>query len=191
MEYMVSTYESQISVGGDEIYLNAERFNQPNHAEMVNKLFSEGVDGYPSVPVPRPTWTHTYDFGCTFTGVQFLDRECKNSVTNPDKGFLVLYCLDQLVTQDVVLCMLTTSEHFHFYRQDVVLCMLTTSEHFHFYRQRKMASVSEQHWQTNSYKLGQVGEWDIYQEDWIEKQPTLVQEILVVGNGGIVMEKIQ
>ena len=27
-EYMVSTHESQISDGGDEIYLNVERFNQ-------------------------------------------------------------------------------------------------------------------------------------------------------------------
>ena len=29
-------------------------------------------------------------------------------------GFLVLYCLDQLVTQDVALCMLMTSQCFHF-----------------------------------------------------------------------------
>ena len=67
-EYMVSTHESQIIVGGDELYLNAARFNQENHADIVNKLFSEMVDGYPSVPAPRPTCTHTYDFGCTFMG---------------------------------------------------------------------------------------------------------------------------
>ena len=53
IEYMVSTRESLISVGGDEIYLNAERFNQQNHAEIVNKLFSEAVDGYPGVLAPR------------------------------------------------------------------------------------------------------------------------------------------
>ena len=64
-EYMVSTHESRIIIGGDEIYLNAERFNQQNHADIVNKLFSEAVDGYPGVPAPRPTRTHTYDFGCT------------------------------------------------------------------------------------------------------------------------------
>ena len=68
-KYMVSTHESQIIVGGDELYLNAERFNQENHADIVNKLFSETVDGYPSVPAPRPTHTHTYDFGCAFRGV--------------------------------------------------------------------------------------------------------------------------
>ena len=68
-EYMVSTHESQICVGGDEIYLNAERFNQQNHADIVNKLFSEVVDGYPGIPTPRFTQTYTYDFGCTFMGV--------------------------------------------------------------------------------------------------------------------------
>ena len=68
-EYMVSTLESQIIIGGDEIYLNAERFNQHNHADIVNKLFSEAVDGYPSIPAPRPNRTYTYDFGCTFMAV--------------------------------------------------------------------------------------------------------------------------
>ena len=67
-EYMASTCESQISVGGDEIYLNAERFNQQNHANIVYKLFSEAIDGFPGIPAPRPTRTHTYDFGCTFMG---------------------------------------------------------------------------------------------------------------------------
>ena len=36
---MVSTSESQITVGREEIYLNADRFNQENHADIVNKLF--------------------------------------------------------------------------------------------------------------------------------------------------------
>ena len=67
-EYMVSTCESQIIIGGDEIYLNAERFNQHNHAGIVNKLFSEEIDGFPAIPEPRPTQTHTYDFGCIFMG---------------------------------------------------------------------------------------------------------------------------
>ena len=70
----------------------------------MNKLFSEVVDGYPSIPAPRPTLIHTYDFGCTFMGAQFLDGECKDSATDADKGFLVSHCLDQLVTQDVPLC---------------------------------------------------------------------------------------
>ena len=80
----------------------------------MNKLFSEAVDGYPSIPGPRPNQTHTYDFGCTFMGVQFLDGGHKDSATDADKGFLVLHYLDQLVTQDVALCMLMTSECFHF-----------------------------------------------------------------------------
>ena len=173
-EYMVSTHENRISVGGDGTYLNAERFNQQNHAEIVNKLFSEVVDGYPGIPAPRPTQTHTYDFGCTFMGVQFLDGECKDSATNADKGFLVLHYLDQLVRQDVALCMLMTSECFHFYRS------MKNGKH-----------IRTTHWQTNSYQLGQVGEQDLYEEDWLERPPTLVQEIPVVGNGGITMEKIQ
>ena len=69
----------------------------------MNKLFSEMVDGYPNIPTPRPTRTHTYDFGCTFMGVWILDGECKASATEADKGFMVLNCLDQLVIQDVEL----------------------------------------------------------------------------------------
>ena len=38
-KYIVSTSESQVIVDGEEIYLNAERFNQENHADIVNKLF--------------------------------------------------------------------------------------------------------------------------------------------------------
>ena len=115
-EYMASTLESKVIVGGDEIYLNPEKFNKENYAEIVNKLFSEMVDGYPNVSTPRPTQTHTYDFGCTFMGAWLLDGECKATATNPDKVFMVLHCLDQLVTQDVALCMLTTSNKFYFYR---------------------------------------------------------------------------
>ena len=66
-EYMVSTHESRISVGGDKINLNAEGFN--HHADIVSKLFSEVVDGYPGIPAPRLTQTYTSDFGCTFMGV--------------------------------------------------------------------------------------------------------------------------
>ena len=46
------------------------------------------------------------------------------------------------------------------------------------------------HWQINSYQPGQVGEEDLYKEDWLEKPSTLMQEILVVVDGGIMMEKI-
>ena len=81
--------------------MNPKRFNKENHAEKVNNLFSEMVDGYSNVPTPRPTQIHTHDFGCNFMGVQILDGECKASATEPDKGFMMLHCLDQLVTQDV------------------------------------------------------------------------------------------
>ena len=140
----------------------------------MNKLFSETVDGYPSVPAPRPTCTHTYDFGCTFMGVQFLDGECKDSATDADKGFQVLHCFDQLVTQDVALCMLTTSEWLYFYRS------MKNSKH-----------IKTTHWETNSYQLGQVREKDLYEEDWLEKPPTLMQERLVVVEEGITMEKLE
>ena len=118
----------------DEIYLNAERFNQHNQADIVNKLFSEAVDGYSGIPAPRPTQTHTCDFGCIFMGAQLLDGEYKDTATDADKGFLVLHCLDQLVTQYVALCMLTTSESFHFCRSI-----------------KNGKRIKTTHWQTNSY----------------------------------------
>ena len=66
------------------------------------------------------------------------------------------------------------------------------SECFHFYRSMKNGNhIRTTHWQTNSYELRQVGKQDIYEEDWLEKPPTLVQEIPVVGNGGITIENIQ
>ena len=166
-EYMVSTRESRIIYGRDEVYLNAERFNQEDHIDVVNKMFSETVEGYPSVPAPRPTHSHTFDFGCTFMGVRLVDGECKDIATDADKGFLVLHCLDQLVTQDVALCMLTTSERFYFFRSTKNdKCIKTTQ------------------WETNAYTLEYVGKEDLYKEDWIEQPPTLVQKILIAGLGG-------
>ena len=76
-EYMVSTHESRISDGGDEIYLNAERFNQQSHAEIVNKLFSEAVDGYPGILAPRPTRTHTYELALLSWERDFLVENAK------------------------------------------------------------------------------------------------------------------
>ena len=107
-------------------------------------------------------------------GVQILDGECKKSATNDDKGFLVLNCLDQLVTQDVTLCMLTTLTQFQFYRsRKTNKCMQTTL------------------CTTKSYYLWQVGEQDLYKDiDWLQKLPTLLQEILVVElEGGITKKK--
>ena len=74
----------------------------------------------------------------------------------------------------------------------MALCMLMISEHFHFYRSMKNGKrIKTTHWQTNSYKLGHVGEQDIYDKDWLQKPRTLVQEIPVEVDGGIMMQKIQ
>ena len=74
----------------------------------------------------------------------------------------------------------------------MALCMLMTSECFHFYRSTKNGKcIKTTHWETNSYQLGQVGEKDLYGEDWLKKPPTFVQEILVVVDGGITMQKIE
>ena len=113
-ENMASTLERQVIVERDEIYLNPGKFNEQNYAEIVNKLFSEMVDDYPNIPMPRPTRTHTYDFGYTFMGVWLLDGECKATAGNADKSFMVLHCLYQLVTQDMALYKLTTSNRFYF-----------------------------------------------------------------------------
>ena len=40
--------------------------------------------------------------------------------------------------------------------------------------------IKTTHWETNSYQLGQVREQDLYEEDWLEKPPTLMQERPVV-----------
>ena len=95
-------------------------------------------------------------------------------ITGISLSTLLSSILNQLVTLDVALCILTTSKCFHFYTSTKNgNCIKTTC------------------WQTNSYRLGQVGEDDLYKEDWFEKPPTLVQEILVAVDGGITMEKIQ
>ena len=155
--------------------MNPEKFNKENHAEIVNKLFSEMVDGYPNVPTPRPTQTHTYDFGCTFMGVWLLDGECKATATDADKGFVVLHCLDPLVTQDVALCMLTTSNQFDFYISTKMddKCMKTT------------------HCESNSYVLGQVGKDNHHRnKDWLQKLPTLLEVIPVAEVGGITNQMV-
>ena len=172
---MASTLESWVIVGGDEIYLNPEKFNKENHAEIVNKLFSEMVDGYPNVPTPRPTQTHIYDFGCTFMGAWLLDGECKATATNADKGFMVLHCLDQLVTQDMALHVLTTSNRFYFYRSLKIdtKCIETT------------------HCESNSYVLGQVGKEDHHRnKDWLQKLPTLLEVIPVAEVGRITYQMV-
>ena len=82
----------------------------------MHKLFYETVPGYPQVPATRPTRAHTYDFGCTYMGAWLIYGNCKGIATDADIGFMVSYSMDQLVTQDVALCMLTTSHWFQFYR---------------------------------------------------------------------------
>ena len=83
---MARTVESWGIVGGDKVYLNLEKFKWENYADKVHKLFSETVHGYIDLPVPRPTQTHAYDFGCTFMGVWLLDGEFKSTTTNADIG---------------------------------------------------------------------------------------------------------
>ena len=55
-------------------------------------------------------------FELTMPNLYLLDKECKSTATDADKGFMVLHCMDQLVTQDVALCILMTSTQFSFYR---------------------------------------------------------------------------
>ena len=96
-------------------------------------------------------------------GVWIIDGDCKASATKDDKGFMVLNCLDQLVTQDVALCMLTTSNQFEFYRsKKMEKCIETTF------------------WTTKCYSQRQVGKDDIYKDtDWLQKLPTHLEEIPV------------
>ena len=54
-EYMASTVESRVIVGGDKVYSNASKFRRENHGAKVWELFSEMVPGYPEALAPRPT----------------------------------------------------------------------------------------------------------------------------------------
>ena len=106
-------------------------------------------------------------------GARLVDGECKDTATDANKGFLLLHCLDQLVTQDVALRMLTTSEHFYFFRST-----------------KNDKRIKTRHWETNAYTLEYVGKENLYKEDWIEQPPTLVQKISILG-GGMIWQNIQ
>ena len=63
---------------------------------------------------------------------------------------------------------------------------------FYFYRSTKNGKcIKTTCWETNSYKLGYVGEEDLYKEDWIEQPKTLEEKIPRSAQGGIIWENIQ
>ena len=88
---------------------------------------------------------------------------------------MVLHCLDQLVTQDVALHMLSTSNCFYFYRSPK-----TDTKH-----------IKTTHCESNSYVLGQVGEEDHHRnKDWLQKLPTLLEVIPVAEVEGMTNQMV-
>ena len=114
-EYMCSVVEQRV-LGNVETYLNIDTFRKEKHADLVRQIFSETVPGYPDAPAPRPTRVHTFDFNCMYQGARLLDGECKATASNAEIAFMVLHSQEQLVTQDVVISMLTTSHQMSFYK---------------------------------------------------------------------------
>ena len=114
-EYMCSKLEPRVK-RNLEVYLNLDIFRRDNHAARVKELFEETVPGYPHAPAPRPMKAHTFDFNCMYHGACILDGECKASATKVEIGYMVLYATEQFVTQEVAMCMLTTSHQMTFYK---------------------------------------------------------------------------
>ena len=112
-EYMCSTLETRV-MGNLEVYLNLDTFRRDHHADKVKKLFEETVPGYPHTPAPRPMRAHTFDFNCMYEVACLVDGECK--ATKPDIAFMVLHSTEQLVTQDMAMSVLTTSQQMEFYK---------------------------------------------------------------------------
>ena len=134
-EYMCSKCEPRV-MGNLEVYLNLDIFRRDNHAAKVKKLFAETVPGHPHAPAPRPMRAHTFDFNCTYAGAHIVDGECKASATIVEIGFMVLHSLEQLVTQDVAMSMLTTSHQMAFYKTVKMRgsgCLKTTMCRMHTY----------------------------------------------------------
>ena len=134
-EYMCSKLEPRV-MGNLEVYLNLDIFRRDNHAARVKELFEETVPGYPHAPVPRPTKAHTFDFNCTNRGARILDGECKASATKAEIGCMVLHGTEQLVTQEVAMCMLTTSHQMAFSKTVTMKgsgCLKTTVCRTHTY----------------------------------------------------------
>ena len=89
----------------------------------------------------RPTSAHTYNSGYTFMGAWLRDGECKATATEADIGFMVSHSMDQFVTQDVALYMLTTSNLFLF-------CRSTKKD--------STGHIKTTSCEMNTYNLGQV-----------------------------------
>ena len=134
-EYMCSTLEPRF-MGNLEVYLNLDTFRRDHHADKVKKLFEETIPGYPYAPAQRPTRAHPFDFNCMHEGACIVDRECKVSTTNADIAFMVLHSIEQLVTQDMAMSMLTTLHQMAFYKTVKMRgsgCLKTTVCRMHTY----------------------------------------------------------
>ena len=142
---MAGTVKSRVIVGGDKVYLNPSKFRRENHGAKVQELFSEMVTGYPEASALRPIQSHIYDFRFTYMGAWLIDGECKAAANEADISFMVLHSMDQLVTQDMSLCMLTASHRFTFYRS---------------MKKQGTGHINTTVCELNNYELGQVDEDD-------------------------------
>ena len=117
IEFMTSSLEPKVVVGGDELYLEHNNFVCKDHAAKVRAVMDTKVEGK-HCPTPRPTRAHTLDFNLSYMGARLIDGECKDKATEDDAGVLVLHSMDQLAYSPSAIAVLTTSTDFKiFYSQ--------------------------------------------------------------------------
>ena len=119
IEYMTAQIESFVVTGRKQSYLNHGNFVRDKHAKKFCAIMEKTLPTC-DAPVPRPTWSHTFNFNLMYAGARLIDGECKGSASEDKKAVLVLHTLDQLALKETALGMLTTNTCFTFYRSKLV-----------------------------------------------------------------------
>ena len=110
---MCAAIEKHLVISGQESYLNHIKFKD-NHAAKVREFFDEKISDL-DAPIPQPTQAHTFDFNCTYMGVQLIDGEVKAKYSPSASSVLVLHLAEQLAYKWSALAMLTTNNSITFY----------------------------------------------------------------------------
>ena len=142
IEYMTAAIKLLVVIGGVQNYLNNGTFVKDKHAKKVMAIMDRKLPGY-EAPIPRPTWSHMFDFNLTFAGACLIDGECKGSAAEHEKAVLILHSLELLALKETALAMLTTNNSFIFYRSKLV---------------SGPESVQTKYDESNKYDLGPVSD---------------------------------
>ena len=130
VEYMTSSSEPKIVIGGEESYLEHNQFVGRGHAAKVRAVMDQTVSGM-QCPAPRPTRAHTLDFNLSYMGARLIDGECKDKDDKDDAAVLVLHSLDQLAYSPSAIALLTSSYVYKIFysTKDAVASRITTNVH--------------------------------------------------------------